>query len=213
MTENEGLRKVKKKKRLGFNWFFWISFVVILVPIIYFVFLLWEAAKVTHTPIVGDRIKNTITYEIDDTTVGQISSLIKADENVETVQVNLIVETLRITVNARDGLTTEEYDALAEKIYQIVDGVTPIEKYFTRTEEFKQYDLEINIYDNLDAESPIMVTLIKNSSMEQYVISNLNEPINPELAYQLTHPDEVIPEPDDTDTDDPDIDDTGEGDD
>ena len=193
MTTDEGLRKVKVKKkwRLGFNWFFWISLIVILVPVAYFGWLLWEAAKVTHTPIIGDRIKNTITYEIDNATVNAVSDTIKTMDGVESVQVNLIVETLRITVNAVDGRTLEEYDALAESIYRAVDGITPIDRYFTRTEEYKQYDLEINIYDNLDAETPKMVSLIKNSSMETYVVNNLSEPINPELAYQLTHPEEA----------------------
>ncbi len=202
MTTDDNLRKVKVKKkyRLGFNWFFWISLIVILVPIAYFGWLLWEAAKVTHTPIVGDRIKNTITYEIDDATVSKVSDAIKTIDGVESVQVNLIVETLRITVNAVDGKTLEEYDALAENIYHAVNSVTPIDTYFTRTEEYKQYDLEINVYDNLDAEQPNMVSLIKNSSMETYVINNLSEPINPELAYQLTHPEEAQ-QPDEEQTD------------
>ncbi|MBQ6655619.1 MAG: hypothetical protein IJM79_08890 [Erysipelotrichaceae bacterium] len=203
MTANDELRKVrvKKKKRLGFNWFFWISFVVILVPVLYFGYLLWEAAKVTHVPIIGDRIKNTVTYEIDDNTVAQIDSLIKTQEGVESVQTNLIVETLRITVNAADGRTAEDYEELAKKIYDIVDSVTPVDRYFTRTEEFKQYDLEINIYDNLDAETPIQITLTKNSSMEEYVITDLSTPLNEELAWQLTHPEEAAQQDDDEQTD------------
>ena len=204
MTTNDELRKVrvKKKKRLGFNWFFWISFVVILVPVLYFGYLLWEAAKVSHTPIIGDRIKNTVTYEIDDNTVAQIDSLIKTQDGVESVQTNLIVETLRITVNAVDGKTAEYYEELAKKIYELVDGITPIDRYFTRSEEYKQYDLEINIYDNLEAETPVMITLTKNSSMEEYVISDLSSPINEELAWQLTHPEEAAQQGEEEQTDD-----------
>jgi hypothetical protein len=203
MTTDEGLRKVKVKKRyrLGFNWFFWISLIVIIIPVIYFVWLLLQAAKVSHTPIVGDRIKNTITYQIDDSTVKQINDTIKTIDGVESVQVNLIVETLRITVNAADGRSAEEYQQMAENIYHAVNGITPIDMYFTRTEEYKQYDLEINVYDNLDADTPIMIALIKNSSMETFVINNLSEPINPELAYQLTHPEEAQQQEEEEQTD------------
>lgn len=201
--------KVKKKKRLGFNWFFWISLVIILVPVIYFGILLLQAAGDTHTPIIGDRIKNTIAYEIEDSAVSEIKSQISALDGVESCEVNLIVETLRITVNGQDGKSADEYKQLAESIYNIVDARLPIADYFTRTDDYKQYDLEINIYDNFDSEEPILVTLNKNGAMEEYEITVLSEPLNPDLAYQLTHPEEqntdpVLPVEDDEPNDDPD---------
>jgi hypothetical protein len=52
-------RKVRRKKqeKLGFNWFFWISLIVIAIPVAYFISLLIEASKESRVPILGDRIK------------------------------------------------------------------------------------------------------------------------------------------------------------
>ena len=92
-----------------------------------------------------------------------------------------------------------------EMLYRVYGS----DDYFTRTDDYKQYDLEINIYDNFDSEEPILVTLNKNGAMEEYVITVLSEPLNPDLAYQLTHPEEqntdpVLPVEDDEPNDDPD---------
>lgn len=189
MTESK-VRKVRRKKeeRLGFNWFFWISFVIILIPCIYFVYLLYRASEVTSTPIVGDRIKNSIVYTINDEDVTTIESEIKNIEHIEKCEVNLIVETLRINIDADDSLTNDEYKQMCLDIYAIIDARLPIATYFTRDGDYKQYDLEINVYDNLSSEDTRMVTLYKNGNMEEYTVQVMSDPKNADLAYELTHP-------------------------
>ncbi|MBR3351454.1 MAG: hypothetical protein IKG35_04995, partial [Erysipelotrichaceae bacterium] len=60
-------KKVKvKKDRLGFNWFFWLSFIVLMVPVCFFLYLLYSAAQETHTPIIGERINTEIIHMIDE---------------------------------------------------------------------------------------------------------------------------------------------------
>ncbi len=184
------VRKVKRKKeeRLGFNWFFWISFIIILIPCGYFLYLLYQAGIQTSTPIVGDRIKNSVIYTINDEDVSYIESEVKALANIENCEVNLNVETLRITIDANDELTDDEYKQMCIDVYNIIDGRIPVATYFTRDGDYKQYDLEITVYDNISNEDVRMVTLYKNGNMESYTVQVLSDAKNPDVAYNLTHP-------------------------
>ncbi len=184
------VKKIRRKKeeRLGFNWFFWISFVVILIPCGYFVYLLYQASLVSNTPIIGDRIKNSVIYTINDEDVKSIEAEVKNIEHIENCEVNLIVETLRIDIDADDSLTNDDYKQMCTDIYAIIDARLPIATYFTRDGDYKQYDLEINVYDNLSNEETRMVTLYKNGNMEEYTLQVMSDPKNADLAYELTHP-------------------------
>lgn len=184
------VRKVKRKKeeRLGFNWFFWISFVIILIPCGYFGYLLYQASLVTNTPIVGDRIKNSIIYTINDEDIASIEADVKALDHIESCEVNLIVETLRINVDADDSLSNDEYKQMCVDIYNIIDARIPVATYFTRDGDYKQYDLEIIVYDNISNEDLRMVSLYKNGNMEGYTVQVMSDAKNPDVAYNLTHP-------------------------
>lgn len=190
---DSSMRKVKVKKRsgLGFNWFFWISFIVILIPCCYFIYLLWSASVVVDTPILGDRVKKTISYPIEKGETEKIYNDILALDEVDGAEVNLIVETLRISVDGKDGLGDEGYQELAKKVYDIVDKYFPINKYFTREGDYKQYDLEITVYDNLNKDDVSIVLLLKNGVMSDYYIQVLSQPLNEEIAYSLTHKEEI----------------------
>ncbi len=180
-------RKIRRKKqeKLGFNWFFWISLIIIAIPVGYFISLLIEASKVSHVPILGDRIKNTIVYTINESDVEYISSSVKQLEGVENAEINLIVETLRITVDVKDDYTEKQIEELILSIYTIIDEKIPIATYFTRDGDFKQYDLDIMAYNDINSEELIIVNLIKNGSMEEYSIQVLSRPVNPELVEKL----------------------------
>lgn len=170
---------VKREKRLGFNWFFWISLIAILVPLGYFGRLLYLASQDSNVPINGSRIQDTVVYEINTTQVEELNEVIKTIEGVESSSSNLAVQTLRITINADDALDTDGMKALAEKIYEAVNEKFPIETYFTRTDNIKEYDLEITIYDNLSVESPVIVQLTKNAAFEEgKEIQVVSSPIN-----------------------------------
>ncbi|MGI6608071.1 MAG: hypothetical protein ACOX1F_03715 [Erysipelotrichaceae bacterium] len=175
----------KKKERLGFNWFFWISLIIIAIPVGYFIYLLVEASKVSHVPILGDRIKNTVVYTINESDVNYISTTVKQLDGVEDAEVNLIVETLRIVVNVNDEYTEDQIKGLILNIYSIVDGKIPIATYFTRDGDYKQYDLDITVYNDINSEKLIIVSLIKNGSMEEYTIQVLSTAVNPELVDKL----------------------------
>ncbi len=175
----------KKKEKLGFNWFFWISLIVISIPVVYFISLLVEASKVSHLPILGDRIKNTIVYTINESDINYISTTVKQLEGVEDAEVNLIVETLRITIDVNNDYTEEQIQELILSIYTIVDEKIPIATYFTRDGDYKQYDLDIMAFTDINSEEIIIINLIKNGSMEEYTIQVLSSPLNPELVDRL----------------------------
>lgn len=191
-------KKVKEKKvknkdedvkveKLGFNWFFWINFIIIMIPCVYFVMLLLQASDKSNTPIVGDRIETDIQqqYTITEDHISRIKNSVSTVSGVEKCSVNLAVETLRITVDCRNDATVEDLKAIAEEVYNRVVSVLPAEQYFTVYQSYKMYDLEIDFYNDLNSEDFKYVALVKNSNMETYSIADLTTPLNPEFYDEL----------------------------
>ncbi len=179
-------KRVKKNPyKLGFNWFFWVSFFVILIPICYFVYLLWMASQETHTPILGDRIKHTIQFAIDEDQLRIIERNVEELPGVENVKVNLIVETVRIDVDTSNELKEDDLLKINEDIYGIVNDIVPIDKYFSQHDDYKQYDLEITSFTDIKSDECVIVTLNKNSPMEGYRNQVLSVPVSPETRQEL----------------------------
>ena len=177
--------KVKKNRKLGFNWFFWTSFIVLLIPCIYFVYLLMQAQQETNVPIIGNRIKNSVESEIPAQNVAAIESKVKALDGVEKATVNLKVETLRITVDVRDDMTAEQIEEMNMTIYGIINEELPIDVYFTQHYDYKQYDLEITSYNYLEGEGRIIIVTNKNSLMEEPRNQVLTVAVNQEVADEI----------------------------
>ena len=183
--KNGKVVKRKRKDRLGFNWFFWISFVVLMIPVVWFGNYLLQAYLAGNKPVIGKRITDNVIYEAYQSDVEAIASSVNGLSGVESAECTLTVQTLRITVDANDSLTNEEFKTLAEKIYEIVDSKLPISKYFTRVDDYTQYDLEIKIYDSLEKEDTRIVILYKNANMEKSVFQDYTVAIDPELKAQI----------------------------
>lgn len=177
--------KPKKEKKLGPNWFFWIVLILVIIPSFYFVKLLHDASLESNVPVLGDRLKHNIQDQITEEMKTTISTAVSSMENVELSETNLIVDTLRITVDANDELTTDQMKQMTVDIYNKVAETAPIETYFTQHDDFKQYDIEINVFNNLDAESPVIVSLYRNSHMDNYSVQVLTSPMNSTVASQL----------------------------
>jgi hypothetical protein len=178
-------KRVKKKDSLGPNWFFWISLVLLLIPVAYFGWLLYKASEQTTTPIVGTRITDEITDVAGSEQLTQIKSQAFALEGVEGADVDLIVETLRIKLNVDNNYTAEQMTALNESVYQIVDSILPVDTYFTQHDGYKQYDLEIYSYTDLEAEDCIIVLTNKNSKMTEPHTQVVSSPLNPDETAAL----------------------------
>lgn len=179
-------KKVKvKKDRLGFNWFFWLSFIVLMVPVCFFLYLLYSAAQETHTPIIGERINTEIIHMIDEDQKAAVESRLKQIDGVEGCAVNLIVETMRIELDVRDDMTSEEMNDLVLQAYEAVNEILPVETYFTQQEDYKQYDLEIYAYDDMKLDEFRLILINKNSKMDTYLVQTLSDPKNEEIAAEL----------------------------
>ena len=177
--------KKAKKEKLGFNWFFWLVVILIIIPVGYFVKLLHDASLEGNVPVLGDRLKHNLQFVITDEQLDSIRSSVGSMENVEKYEVNLIVDTLRVTVDANDELTSDQLKEMTKSIYAIVDENAPVDTYFVQHDDYKQYDMEINAFTNLDAESPIIVSLYRNSNMENYTVQDLTSPVNKKIADRL----------------------------
>ncbi|MBR0137821.1 MAG: hypothetical protein IJM15_05375 [Erysipelotrichaceae bacterium] len=193
MTKHVELKRVKRKKKkndemkLGFNWFFWISFIIILIPCVYFVMLLLDASDKTSTPLVGERPEYDLRYVFEYSHIQQINTAVRGIEGIEKVYVNLAVESLRVTIDTKDDLTNEQVKAITEQAYEKVNEILPVETYFTIYQTYKQYDLQIDVYNNIEFEGEqfIYYSLWRNSNMEEYTIKDMNAPLNPELYNEL----------------------------
>ena len=186
-TEKQASTKTTKvkKEKLGFNWFFWICFLLLLVPVAYFGYLLYLASQETNTPVIGDRMETDINYKINVEDLPILTQKIQGLENVEKCEVNLIVETLRVSVDAKDDLDAQALKDLSVQVYDLVNETFPVETYFTQFLDFKQYDLEVMAYNNLEAEDCILIVLNKNSQMEQYMVADLTTAKSPETVKEL----------------------------
>lgn len=142
--------------------------------------------KDTGTPILGNRFQGDLNPAIEQSHITTITDRINGLDGVENCNVNVIVATMRINVDAKDSLDAEAISALTENIYQTVIEVLPVEQYFTLMDTQKQYDLEINVYNDLSLEDDfIMYSIIKNSPMETYILQDVSTPLNAELAQEL----------------------------
>lgn len=188
------IKKVDKKKKkakkqsekLGFNWVLFVCLIIIAIPCGVFLWIILSALEDTGTPILGNRFLNDLNPAIQTAQVEQIDQKIEGLDGVEACEVNLIVATLRVHVDVSDTLTRDEVKNLALNIYGSITDVLPVETYFTQIEDQKQYDLEINVYNNIELEEGfIMYNVVKNSPMETYLIHDVSTPIDAELAQEL----------------------------
>ena len=184
-TASTKTAKPKKEKKLGINWFFWITLILIIIPCFYFVKLLHDASLESNVPVVGERLKHNIQNQITDEMVTTISTTVDNMENVELSETNLIVDTLRITLDVTDEMTADQMKRMVVDTYNKVVETAPVETYFSQHDDFKQYDLEINIYNNLDSENLIIVSLFRNSNMDNYTVQVLTSPVNKKVADEL----------------------------
>ncbi|MBR2599812.1 MAG: hypothetical protein IKD84_02740 [Erysipelotrichaceae bacterium] len=122
---------------------------------------------------------------IDEDQKSAVESRLKQLDGVEGCAVNLIVETMRIELDVRDDMTSEEMNDLVLKAYEAVNEILPVETYFTQQEDYKQYDLEIYAYDDMKLDEFRLILINKNSKMDTYLVQTLSDPKNAEIAAEL----------------------------
>ena len=183
-------KKTTKKKKLSKAAIVLIlGLLIIMIPLGVFGGVLLHSWITNNKPVVGDRFVNDLEPAITNENMTAIETQIKSISGVEKVEVVMTTAQMRVNIDTADNLSQEQIENISQQAYQVVNSVTPVGTYFTSTNEKKMYDLAINTYNYIkeDDESMIYVLLTKNSKMERAETQVVSEPVNEELAYELTH--------------------------
>lgn len=192
MAKNKENKKVKKKKSfLESNWILRITIIIVVIPVVIIAFMLLTSVESSGEPVTGSRFKSQLNPEIKSSQIKSIQSSLTYD-NVDSVEVNLKSATLRILVDANDGIDQAGIEALANDVYAKVDAVLPISKYFTNQKKTKMYDLEINVYNLIPQEgtttAQIYAILRKSAAAEEAGLDWVSTPTNEEVSDSLLNP-------------------------
>lgn len=192
----------KKKNKTRINWLLVVTILLFLIPTIIFGGVIFNSAENTHKPVVAERFKNQLDPKINKNQVAQIKNMIKYPE-VESVEVNLISATLRITIDVKDNLYESQVMAIVDDVYNKVNQVLPIDKYFTNRKNVKMYDLEIQCYDFLPKNAvsggnPIYIMKTKNAAAKKPVVDNMRTPRNQSVSDRMLNTLDELKEKTDT---------------
>lgn len=187
MSENIEAKKLKKKKKISKSGIVLIvGIAVIAIPCLIFAFILGKAFFQNGTPRLGSRFTNDLTPEITKDDVNDLELSLKTLTNVEDAEVKVAQGQLKIFVDVKDSISGTDFDKVVSDAYNNVSNKLPIDKYFTKTDSAKMYDLQINVYTSLqDDESRQYKLLHKNSSEETFAIDDMANPKDPDLALEL----------------------------
>lgn len=172
--------------------FIFVGILIILIPFIILGVILIQASMSTGKPILGDRFKNDLNPAITSEQLKEISTKIKGQSNVDSVDVSLKTATLRVYVDVSDTSSEQQVMDMSKSAYQDVISILDINTYFTQHDGKEMYDIEIHAYnqDKNTEENFIYVITNKNSSMEKEHSQVVSKALDPELAQQLR--DDVI---------------------
>ena len=161
--------------------------IIILIPCLILGGILLSAALQTGNPIFGDRYKGDLEPAITETNMENIEKSVSSISGVEKCDAVLTSGQLRINVDTKDSLSSEEIETLVDEVYAKVKSELPIGTYFTSGNGKKMYDLAINVYNFIkkDDESMIYYILNKNAMMDGESIQCVSEPLDADLAAEL----------------------------
>ncbi len=167
----------------------WFTLIVILIPFLIVGYVILTSLGGQNEPVVGNRFdSNDLNPAITNDQISQVQTAIASIGGVENVEVNLKSATLRISIDVSDDANADTCNAIAQEAYNQVNGILPVDTYFTNTEDAKMYDLEIDAYnfllDDSHTEGQVDIKVYK-SGAGQVVTQNITEAKDPELASQL----------------------------
>lgn len=176
-----------KMRRSKVRIFIFVGILIILIPFIILGVILIQASMSTGKPILGDRFKNDLNPAITSEQLKEISTKIKGQSNVDSVDVSLKTATLRVYVDVSDTSSEQQVMDMSKSAYQDVISILDVNTYFTQHDGKEMYDIEIHAYnqDKNTEENFIYVITNKNSSMEKEHSQVVSKALDPELAQQL----------------------------
>lgn len=161
--------------------------VVLLTPVLIFAGILIRDTLQKGTPVIGSRFDNELEHKITNDQLKEIDEAI-AEEMILNKEVVLKAGTVRVYIEVSSELSKDVIKELGERVYTKIDGITPIDTYFTNTENNKQYDLEINIHNDVedyDSDDFVYLQVMRNGGMTETTYVFLSEAKNPEWKEEV----------------------------
>ena len=162
--------------------------VVLLIPAITIGLIFLDAFEGTGSALVGNRFSNEIQEELSNDQLQQIETDLSEIATTKKVSVNLMSATLRITVLVDNEMSEEDMVALTSTFMDKVFAVAPREMYFTNNSSYKQYDLEVHVFNDrvvVEEEDYLYVLGNLNSTMLEINIQVVSNPLDPEFVAEL----------------------------
>ena len=182
MKKQNNFRKILKSKKTTV-----FALVFIMLPFIILGSILIRDTMGRGKPVIGDRFEDQYQHQLSDDNLKSIEEIL-SDEKITKSKVNLKSSTLRVYVEVDETVSKDDILALGESIYASIDELFPIEDYFTATSNYKQYDLEIHIYNNVEdreSEGFIYLEVMHHSNMEEVVYTFVSEAKDPEFKEEV----------------------------
>ncbi|NLC55021.1 MAG: hypothetical protein GX769_03985 [Erysipelothrix sp.] len=164
-----------------------VAVIILLTPFLVFGFIIYRDSSQTGEPVLGSRFETGLNPAITQEQLDQVESKL-VDESIISKKVTLKVATLRIYLEVDVAVSKEDMKLLADATYESVTEVLDVETYFTLSGNKKQYDLEINVYNNSedrDSEEFVYYQIVKTSGMEQLNGEFVTDATDPEFKEEV----------------------------
>lgn len=197
MAKVSKLKQTKTKKKKNPNAptqghkLVWFTVILIAIPCLFVGYVLLTSMGGQGEPVVGNRFqKGDLDPKITEENIQSIKDSVSTIGGVEEVTVNLKSATLRVHLNLVDDIGYDTCEAALNQSYDLINGILPIDTYFTNREDGKMYDIEIDAYnyivdENHGADGQVYCKLTKTGAGDR-VIDYLTSPKDQELVQQIT---------------------------
>lgn len=173
MKTKETKKSLKKKKnthRTGI--LFTICLILVLAPFVVLGWILFSSSMDTGTPVLGNRFEGDLDPAITKDQLKKVESAVKGLSGQDDAFVTMKTATLRVYVDIADDANEETANAKADEVYNTVASILDPSVYFTKTDDKKQYDLEIHVYtkperEDTEGENFVYVIDTKTSNMTE----------------------------------------------
>lgn len=168
-----------------------IGIIIIAIPCLVFAGILGISWLQKGTPREGSRFKDDLIVEISKSDVNDIETDLATLPSIDSIEVTCEQGQLKVFIDTNDSLSEADVDNIMTQAYNKITAKLPIDKYFTKTDAARNYDLQINVYTTIEASeigssNPRQYKLLhKNSAEDAYQIDNLAKPKNEDIAREL----------------------------
>lgn len=190
-NKNTRPRTLNKNKPKQGHKLVWFTLTIISIPCVIIGYVLLTSMGGQDQPVIGNRFqKGDLDPKITEENISAVKDSMKNIGGIEDVTVNLKSATLRVHLNMTDDANDDTCTSALHQAYDLINGILPIDQYFTNRKDGKMYDLEVDAYnyivdDSHPADLQSYLKLTKTGAGQQ-VIDNLAFPKDQELVNQIT---------------------------